>query len=82
MDAHARGALLQQLCDLLPEHDATLIRAMSPDDPITYVEAYTTFRRTGVELPRPLRRQLLRALDSQIDAEELRRGRGRDPVGS
>lgn len=72
MDENERVALLEALCALLPEHDATLLRSMSADDPITYVEAYSAFQHAGVKLSRSLRLKLLAALDAQIDASERR----------
>jgi hypothetical protein len=70
MTAKERYDLLSALCALLPEHDASSILAMSPDDPITYVEAYTACTRAGVSIDRALRRQILAALDAQMDEDE------------
>jgi hypothetical protein len=70
MTAKERHDLLQALCELLPESDASTILAMSPDDPITYVEAYTACTRAGVRIDRVLRRRILAALDAQMDEDD------------
>lgn len=72
MTANERIDLLHALCDLLPEPEASVIRAMSPDDPITYVEAYTACTRAGVRIDRVLRRRILMALDAQMDEDDRR----------
>jgi hypothetical protein len=77
MNANERLDLLHTLCDLLPEPEASMVRSMSPEDPITYVEAYTACTRAGVNLDRALRRRILVALDAQIGEGD---GRVIDPV--
>ena len=69
-------ALLHQLCALLPESDAAMIRRMPTDDLMTYVEAYAAARRSGVDLPPDLRREFVQNLVDQIE-EEYASERGR-----
>lgn len=70
MTAEERYELLQTLCALLPDRDASAILAMSADDPIAYIQAYAACNRAGVRIDRALRRRILAALDAQMDEDE------------
>ncbi|MFL6106226.1 MAG: hypothetical protein ACJ72D_16715 [Marmoricola sp.] len=57
-----RPDILRLVCAELPEPDATYVRSMRSDEWSTYVEAYSSCLRNGVELPAELHRALVAVL--------------------
>jgi hypothetical protein len=85
MSEQLRPDLLRLLCAELPRSEADMIETMSPDDVMSYVEAFSAAKRAGVEIPSDLRRALAAAMHEYsesdvIDAAETAADPGSGPV--